>query len=183
MLAAALLGEYVMLSLMRMPMSFNDLWLFAALWSVAGLAYLVPRSVTRSLRTRILVSLLIISALAVMRVWVSWYIQSPVGILIVLAPLPALFVFCVAAFLIAPPRAPSRLGAVLLVSVTVHFFFMWWSYGFDTDLMLRLTAPQVIPFFAAISMLLVTDNMIKTKNQNISASAIPADAARRDAVR
>ena len=178
-LVAAMLGEYVTCRLLQFPsMSQTRFWGAVVFWSVAILAYLVPRSVMRTLRTRVLGSLLVVSVLAVARVWFAQYLRIPAGMLIVLAPLPALFVFCVAAFLTEPPRVPSKLLAVLLTSVAVQFFSMWWSYSFDTDLVIKLTVSQVIPFLSATAVLLMTDNFIKTGDKPKTVSTNIVNSAR-----
>lgn len=161
MLAAALLGEYVSRVLTRMPMSSPYLWFYAVHWSAVGLAYLLPRSATRSVRTRILGSLLLISALAVTRTWFAWHLRAPLAIPVILAPLPAIVVLCVAASVTAPPRSATRLVFVLLAAVAVQFLFMWWSYDFQTEFLLRVTAAQLIPLVAAAFTLLVSDNLIE----------------------
>ena len=163
-LVAAMLGEYIVCWLLRVPsMSQPRFWVAVVFWSVAELAYLAPRSATRSLRTRILACFLFIAVLAVARAWLAWHLRIPVHFSHILAPMPALVVFCIAAFLTAPPRAPSRLVAVLLVAVVVQFLSMWWSYGFETEQHLGLAALQVIPLLSATAALLLTDNLIKTE--------------------
>lgn len=162
-LGLAMLGEYVMCRLLRFPsMSQPRFWFAIASWSAATLGYLLPRDLTPSLRTRILGGLLVVVALAAARAWFVWQLHFPVGLWPILAPLPALIVFYVAAFLIAPPRPPSVLVVMLLAGVAVQFLSMWWSYGFKQDLALDMAAPQVIPFLAAAAALLVSDNLSKT---------------------
>lgn len=172
-LAAALLGEYAMCRLLRFPsMSQPRLWVAVVFWSAATLAYLMPRHLTRSPRTRILGSLLVVAALAVARAWFVWQLRFPVGLGLTLAPLPALIGFYIAAFLTAPPRSPGCLTAVLLVGVVVQFLSVWWSHGFETDFVLRMTAAEVIPFAAATVVLLLMDNLIKTGDNPTSESTV-----------
>lgn len=162
-LVAAMLGEYIVCRLLRFPsMSQPRFWVAAVFWSAATLGYLIPRDLTPSLRTRILGGFLVVAALGVARAWFAWQICFPVGLRLIVAPLPALIVFYIASVVTATPRSPGSLVTVLLPGLAVQFLAMWWSYGFKQDLALDMAAPQVIPFFAATVTLLVTDNLIKT---------------------
>ncbi len=162
-LAAAMLGEYLMCRLLRFPgISQPRFWIAIVFWSTATLGYLIPRDLTPSLRTRILSGLLAVAALAASRAWLAWHLRFPIEARIILAPLTALIVFYITAFVTAPPRPPGILVMVLLAGVVAQFFSMWWSLGFETDSGLRFTAAEVIPFAAATIALLVTDNLTKT---------------------
>jgi hypothetical protein len=161
MLAAALLGECIMCWLIHMPVSAYRVSWAAAFWAATGAAYLVPRAIAKALRTRILGSLVVISALAVARAQMAWHLGFLAPLPIILAPLPALLTFCVAAFLKPPPRGLLSLAVIFLLSSVVYCFGMWWALGFKTDFML-LHAAQLIPFMAAIGMLLAIDNLMNT---------------------
>lgn len=178
-LAIAIMGEYIMCRLLRFPsMSHPRFWVAVVFWSAATLAYLIPRDLTGSMRTRILCSLLVVTTLAAARAWFAWQLRVPVSLRLTLAPLPALIVFYVTAFVIAPPRLPRVLVTVLLAGVAVQFLSMWGAYGFKQDLALEMAAPQVIPFLAATAALLVTDNLIKTGDNPTSPCTVRAGAAR-----
>jgi len=166
-LTAALIGVSIMRMLHHFPFTLTHFAVMGGYWSAAALAYLVPRSVSRVLRTRLLACVLILSLLAFGLFLFVAQLQVAVPLATVFVPLFSLFVFSAASFLTGTRRSWSVASAVLLATLIVHFISLWWSYGFRTGSVLRLAAIQLIPLLAATATLVSTDNLIKTGDNPI----------------
>ena len=161
-LFAALLGVFIMRLALHLPATLVHFAIMGAFWSVAIFAYLVPRSATRVLRTRILASVLILCILAFSLCLFVARTGVPVPLSLTLAPLLSLLVFCVASFLTGTRRSWSGSAIVLVPTLVAHFLALWWSYEFRIGLPLKLAAVQLIPLLAATGALVATANLINT---------------------
>lgn len=124
-LTAALLGVFVARLLLHCPVTLTHFAVMGGYWSAAVLAYLVPRSFSRVLRTRLLACALVLSLL-------TYGLFIRVARLPLLVPLPivfqpvfAIFVFCAAAFLTGTRRSWGTVVTVLLPPLAVHFISLW----------------------------------------------------------
>jgi hypothetical protein len=161
-LIAALLGVFITRRLLGFPATLASMSYMAGYWASAVSAYLVPRAFSRVLRTRLLGSLLILSLLVCGLFLFATHLAVSVPLKLIFAPVLSIFLFCAVAFLTGSRRSWPAIALVLLPPVILHLVSLWWSYGFETGVRLKLAARQLIPLLAATATLVATDNLLKT---------------------
>lgn len=160
--AAALFGVFISRQWLRMPFRPTPLAVQGVYWSVLALAYVIPRSVGRTARARLLGSALMLALVAAGVSLCVVRLRLPIPWVRVYAPPCAFFVFCAAAHGTGPRRSWSEVSAVLLPALAVHFILLWGSHGFQAGLILKYIVVPLIPFSAVTAALIAMDGVGKS---------------------